>query len=295
MTSRANNKRKRSGDIESPKKVPRNARAGHNKDQVGDTTEHKSTPVGKFAALAAEHSAGKWECGVCMIFNSDELVECASCTTPRDKPIDDDGAATDQDQDGEPKGGDNNEDVPSSVVIPLLGEMEHKYSTPAKLIVLHGCSIAVDLSANFPGAKVSNDDPAHMTILFDRSGFKEDVLGRAEKLIEKWKTEKKVDTVGFNLEPFGKSSDAIKGPLEELCLFIRDQMGFWADHVHRKPHVELRYRLKFLWGQFNGSRIKEGVGYKPPFSSSPPNERAKHVPGKSFGGVHSDNIATVSL
>jgi hypothetical protein len=92
--------------------------------------------------------------------------------------------------------------------------MEYKYSTPAKLIIIHGRAIAVDLSANFPDAKVSGKQPAHMTILFDKGGFSKGVFERAEKCIEKWKTEKKVDSIGFNLEPYGKKSDAIKGPLE---------------------------------------------------------------------------------
>lgn len=113
-----------------------------------------------------------------------------------------------------------------------------EYKTPVKLIVIHGRAIAVDLSENFPDAKVAGGQKAHMTILFDKGGFAKGVFERAEKFVQQWKTEKKLETVGFTLEPFGKRSDAVKGPLEELCLFVREMMGCWSDQ--RKPHVELR-------------------------------------------------------
>lgn len=117
---------------------------------------------------------------------------------------------------------------------------EYKYSTPVKLIKIGQNAIAVDLSANFPDAKVAGGQPAHMTVLFNKDGFIKGAFQHAEKLVEQWKTEKKVKTVGFNLERFGKKSDAIKGPLEELCLYVRTEMGFvGADQ--RKPHVELRF------------------------------------------------------
>lgn len=103
-----------------------------------------------------------------------------------------------------------------------------------------GRAVAVSLEdATLPG----NAKNKHMTILY-RGGKKwsNEEIESIRSASTKWM----VDNLGseqapvtFTIHAFGRKSMAIKGDLEEMCLFLRERFGAMTDDDQRIAHVEL--------------------------------------------------------
>ena len=109
-----------------------------------------------------------------------------------------------------------------------------------------GRAITLDLTEALKGFSFCEVESPHMTLLFKQKGFGEQEINYVKQLLRQKYGESEVQ---FNLRPWGPRSDLVKGDLEALCLYIRDEFRKASGQncsPDRPPHVELRRKSAHL-------------------------------------------------
>ncbi len=127
---------------------------------------------------------------------------------------------------------------------------EKVYGTQCKTRFF-GRALAIDLSdAQLPGT-VYNENK-HMTVLYrGKPPFEEKDRERLNTSRDKWlesNINKKAKRVSFRIEKWGERSVLIKGELEELCKYLREELkDMIKDEKEEQwlPHVEIWWKNKW--------------------------------------------------
>lgn len=109
--------------------------------------------------------------------------------------------------------------------------------TSARVFLMDRKAIVLDMLG--PLGHIAQVSEPHMTLLFRTTGYTQAEVQQVQDFIDR--EYGKSFPIDFTLYPWGKASDLIHGPLEELAKHVAREFEHWGqDGQYRPPHVKLR-------------------------------------------------------